>query len=237
MGQVYKAVHRVMHRMVAIKVIKQSLTASSEMVDRFQREVEAAAQLSHPNIVTAYDAEQAGDLHFLAMEYVDGVNLHQVLTDRGPLPVEEACDYIRQAALGLQHAFERGMVHRDIKPHNLMLNRDGQIKILDFGLANLVKRLGTEQIPQPAPEHPSSFDNSVTAAGAVMGTPDFIAPEQVEDAHNADIRADIYSLGCTFYALLTGQSPFRDRCIRSSAWQRCDTSSGVDRRKCQGDAG
>lgn len=214
MGQVYKAVHRVMHRMVAIKVIKQSLTASSEMVDRFQREVEAAAQLSHPNIVTAYDAEQAGDLHFLAMEYVDGVNLHQVLTDRGPLPVEEACDCIRQAALGLQHAFERGMVHRDIKPHNLMLNRDGQVKILDFGLANFVKRLATEEIRQPTSEHASSFDNSVTAPGTVMGTPDFIAPEQVEDAHSADIRADIYSLGCTFYALLTGQSPFHDCSVR-----------------------
>ncbi len=137
MGDVYKARHRKMERTVALKVINRGLVRKAEAVDRFHREVKAAAQLSHPNIVTAYDADQAGDFHFMVMEYVDGVDLSQTVKDRGALPVAEACDYIRQAAIGLQHAHERGMVHRDIKPHNLMVTADGTVKILDFGLASL----------------------------------------------------------------------------------------------------
>lgn len=208
MGRVYKAIHRVMNRTVALKAIKQRFTANRETVERFRREVQAAAMLSHPNIVTAYDAEQAGNLHFLVMEYVDGVDLHQLLVERGPLPVTDACNFIRQAALGLQHAFERGMVHRDIKPHNLILSNEGHVKILDFGLAHLGQQ--TEEVTQETPEPQSSFARQLTTAGAVMGTPDFIAPEQVNDPHTADIRADIYSLGCTFYTLLTGQTPFHE---------------------------
>ncbi|MBI2477957.1 MAG: protein kinase, partial [Planctomycetia bacterium] len=121
MGDVYKAHHRMMNRPVALKVMNAQLVSSHAAVLRFHREVQAAARLTHPNIVTAFDAEQAGDTHFLVMEYVDGVELSDVIKDRGPLPVAEACDYVRQAAVGLQHAHEQGMVHRDIKPQNLML--------------------------------------------------------------------------------------------------------------------
>src|SRR5262249_49677820 len=116
MGSVFEAEHRVMRRPVAVKVINRAYTASAAAVERFRREVHAAARLSHPNIVTAHDAENVGDLHFLVMEYVEGQSLARVLKERGPLPVAEACEYVRQAALGLQHAHERGMVHRDVKP-------------------------------------------------------------------------------------------------------------------------
>src|SRR5262249_22243645 len=135
MGAVYKAEHLLMERPVALKLINHSLTSNPAMIERFRREVKTAGQLKHPNIVMAYDAEQAGDSHFLVMEYVEGKSLAGVVADQGPLPVCEACAYIRQAALGLAYAHQRGMVHRDIKPQNLMLTPDGQVKILDFGLA------------------------------------------------------------------------------------------------------
>jgi len=194
MGDVYKAEHRMMQRCVALKVIKPQFVKHPAAVHRFRREVQVAAGLNHPNIVTAYDAEQVGDVHLLVMEYVEGTNLGAAVEDGGPLSVPEACEYVRQAALGLQHAFERGMVHRDIKPQNLMVTPQGQVKILDFGLAHL------------AAQHASA--GSLTQHGTVMGTPDYVAPEQARDAASADIRSDIYSLGCTLYFLLTGQTPF-----------------------------
>src|SRR5262249_46045013 len=120
MGSVYEAEHRVMQRPVALKVINRAFTARPAVVERFRREVRAAARLTHPNIVTAYDAEKAGDTHFLVMEYVEGVSLARLVKERGPLPVAQACAYVRQAALGLQHAHERGLVHRDVKPDNLI---------------------------------------------------------------------------------------------------------------------
>ena len=196
MGTVYKAEHRMMKRPVALTVMADHLVADPEAVLRFRREVEAAAKLSHPNIVTAYDAEQAGECHFLVMELVDGMSLDRVLNRKGRLPVHFACEYIRQAALGLQHAHEHGMVHRDIKLQNLMLTRKGQVKILDFGLA----RFACASTSAPAAP--------LTENGFLTGTPDFMSPEQTEDPHGADIRADIYSLGCTLYALLAGQLPF-----------------------------
>jgi len=189
MGTVYLAEHTVMKRTVALKVIRPDLTTRPEVIDRFRREVEAAARLTHPNIVASYDAEQAGDCLFLVMEYVEGTDLAAWLAAHGPLPMTEACDYVRQAALGLQHAHERGMVHRDLKPQNLMRTATGLVKVLDFGLARLVE-LAQE---------------GGTAAGMVLGTPDYMAPEQANDAHGADIRADVYSLGCTLYYLLGGQ--------------------------------
>jgi hypothetical protein len=194
MGVVYQAEHRLMERPVALKVIHRRWIADPAAVARFRREVRAAARLMHPNIVIAYDAEQAGDTHFLVMEFVAGTSLAALVAEQGPLPVAEACDYVRQAALGLQHAFERGMVHRDIKPQNLMRTPEGLLKILDFGLANFV----TE----------SAGAGELTEVGSVMGTPDYLAPEQARDAHAADIRADIYSLGCTLYHLLAGEAPF-----------------------------
>jgi serine/threonine protein kinase/tetratricopeptide (TPR) repeat protein len=194
MGVVYQAQHRLMDRMVAIKIIRSSVLDNPEALARFHGEVKAAAKLQHPNIVAAYDAEQAGSLWMLVMEYVEGLNLARVLEKKGPLSVHRSCQYIHQAALGLQHAFEQGMVHRDIKPQNLMLTPKRQVKILDFGLA----RLASER----------QRGGGLTQDGAFMGTPEFVAPEQATDARTADIRADIYSLGCTLYCLLTGQTPF-----------------------------
>jgi len=212
MGAVYKAEHRLMERVVALKVISRAFTANSMAVERFRREVRTAAKLAHPNIVTAFDAEQAGELHFLVMEYVDGISLDRLVAQQGVLKPAQACYLIRQAAVGLQHAHDKGMIHRDIKPQNLMITRKGQLKILDFGLARLATSVEPAALPG-ALEIGSSLARSVpgstsTAAGIVLGTPDYIAPEQAANAHGADIRADIYSLGCTLYFLLTGEPPF-----------------------------
>ncbi len=227
MGTVYKARHLFMDRVVALKIINVELMNRPAMVERFRREVRAAAQLAHPNIVAAYDADQAGITHFLVMEFVEGVDLDQVLRQRGRLPFAEACDYARQTALGLQHAWERGMVHRDVKPHNLMRTASGQIKILDFGLARFLSEVATDDsfLPEPAPaaaihapaaEATDATDpdtptrlvkgTSYTYTGA--GTADYIAPEEAVNPRHADIRADIYSLGCTLYRFLSGQVPF-----------------------------
>ncbi len=242
MGAVYKAEHLLMERPVALKVLNRELIDKPATIERFRREVRAAARLTHPNIVAGFDAEQAGDVHFLVMEYVEGVSLARLIAEKGPLPVEQACDFVRQAALGLEHAHERGMVHRDIKPQNLMLTPGGQVKILDFGLARFVMEsvpagamLAEETAPvadHPNGEAPCHTDGELTVAhhsngeltrrahhwngephnltqtGIVMGTPDYIAPEQARDSHVADIRADIYSLGCTLYDLLAGHAPF-----------------------------
>lgn len=193
MGVVYKAQHRVMDRMVALKTISQRVLKDKGSLARFTREVKAAAALQHPNIVTAHDAEQAGNLHFLVTELVEGRSLDRVVNEEGPMSVPRACDCMRQAALGLQHAHQREMVHRDIKPHNLMLTPEGQVKILDFGLARL---RDTEAI------------GAITRSDVVIGTPDFISPEQVENSSSVDFPSDIYSLGCTMYYLLTGSPPF-----------------------------
>jgi serine/threonine protein kinase len=194
MGVVYEAEHKMMHRRVALKIISSSLLNNAEAVARFHSEVENAARLAHPNIVTAHDAEQVGDLHMLVTEYVEGTDLASVLKQRGPLPIADACRYIPQATLGLQHAHEKGMIHRDIKPANLMLTPKGQVKILDFGLARLTGDQGQGE--------------GLTKANAFMGTPEYVAPEQANDARHADIRSDIYSLDCTLYCLLTGRPPF-----------------------------
>jgi serine/threonine-protein kinase len=202
MGRVYKALHERMHRTVALKVLAPQVMQSDKAKRLFQREVRAAGQLTHPNIVTAYDANQVNGRYFLVMEYVDGPNLDQLVRRRGRLPVGLACDLIRQAALGLQYAFERGMVHRDIKPANLLAQRGATrnvpyvLKILDFGLA----RLHDAEAEQG--------DTILTSKHVVLGTPDFLSPEQARDMHGVDIRSDLYSLGCTFYYLLTGHVPF-----------------------------
>jgi WD40 repeat protein/serine/threonine protein kinase len=205
MGAVYKAEHRRMERPVALKVINPGLMRNPASVSRFQQEVRAAAQLSHPNIVTAYDADEASGLHFLVMEYVEGKTLADLLAERGPLPVAEVCDCIRQAALGLQHIHEAGLIHRDIKPHNLMRTSSGTVKLLDCGLARFAQEADAAG---SVPVADAGGSPGLTAAGTVMGTADYIAPEQAADAHSADIRSDVYSLGCTLFHLLTGQPPF-----------------------------
>ncbi len=196
MGVVYQAEHRLMEKTVALKVISRALLSHPEALERFHREVRAAAKLEHQHIVRALDADSAGELHLLVMEFIEGVSLFQTVQQKGALPVTHACHYARQAALGLQYAHEQGMVHRDIKPHNLMLTPKGQVKILDFGLA----RLASEQ----------KGEGGLTRTGDFMGTPEYVAPEQATDARTADIRADIYSLGCTLYFLLTGRPPFQE---------------------------
>ncbi|MGF1583194.1 MAG: protein kinase [Gemmataceae bacterium] len=200
MGVVFKGYHRMMERTVALKVINPEYTANPMALGRFHREVRAAARLSHPNIVNAFDADQAGERHFLVMEYVDGQSLDKVIQKHGPLPVGHVCNYVVQAANGLQHAHDLGMVHRDIKPHNLMLTRDGRIKILDFGLARIVAE--TRQTALRTKE------KTLTQFNIVIGTPDYMAPEQAQSSRDVDQRCDLYSLGCTMYHMLTGQPPF-----------------------------
>jgi formylglycine-generating enzyme required for sulfatase activity/serine/threonine protein kinase len=197
MGVVLKAEHRRMKRLVAIKIIAPASMKSPEAVRRFYREVEAAARLSHPNIVAAHDAREYHGSHCLVMEYVEGRDLAAIVKDHGPLPVRQAIECILQAARGLEFAHRRGVVHRDIKPANLLLDREGTVKILDMGLAR-VAGLGDE----PDGER-------LTQSGQVMGTCDYMAPEQSLDTHKADHRADIYSLGCTLYRLVTGNTPFQ----------------------------
>ncbi len=215
MGRVYRARHRLMERDVAIKVIAEHYLRDAQAVERFRREVKAAGQLVHPHIVRAYDAEQVGRLHLLVMEHVEGESLAQCVARRGRLPWAEACQYSRQAADALQHAHQQGMVHRDIKPHNLMLTPQGQVKVLDFGLARFVSEAvagaqtaAPEGCSPTSPGAPRGVSAVTTQVGLLLGTPDFIAPEQIRDPRSADIRADIYSLGCTLYFLLLGRPPF-----------------------------
>jgi formylglycine-generating enzyme required for sulfatase activity len=200
MGVVYLAHNVLMDRPEVLKVLGPALLSVPGARDRFLREIRAAAKLDHPHVVKAHSALPLGDSLAFAMEYVEGEDLAQLVRRQGPLPVAHACRYARQAALGLQHAHEHGMVHRDIKPHNLILARRGNeplVKVLDFGLAKAA-RVG-------------EADTDLTGTGKMMGTPGYMAPEQALDAARADIRADIYGLGCTLYFLLTGAPPFSGR--------------------------
>jgi hypothetical protein len=219
-GQVFKAKHGLMKRIVALKVFgklrpqdrrgrrtagrppssvvidpRSDLPPRAVLLENFRREVQAAAHLSHPHIVTAYDAAEARGLLFLVMEYVEGIDLARLVAEEGPLPVESTVEYVRQAALALQYANERGLVHGDVKPSNLLLARtgpeEGTIKLLDLGLAR--RMCGPRE---------------AAAERELAGTPDFMAPELSDDPAGADVRSDLYSLGCTFYFLLTGQVPF-----------------------------
>jgi serine/threonine protein kinase/formylglycine-generating enzyme required for sulfatase activity len=197
MGVVYLAENTLMGRKEVLKVVGSHLLSRPGVLDRFHREIRSAAKLHHPNIVAAYSALRLGESLVLAMEYVEGLDLSRMVKAKGLLPVAHACNFIYQAALGLQHAHDRGMVHRDIKPANLILSRDGKkpiVKVLDFGLAKVTSE--------------GQVDNTLTREGQMLGTPDYIAPEQIRDAQSADIRADIYSLGCTLYYLLSGGPPF-----------------------------
>jgi serine/threonine protein kinase len=230
MGVVLLARHRRMDRLAAVKVLPISTMKSPTAVDRFYREAKAAARLSHANIVSAYDASEKDGTHYLVMEFVDGEDLAQVSKQRGPLPVEQAVECMIQAARGLQYAHDQGVIHRDIKPANLLVDRNGTVKILDMGLARINSLADAEPTEQ----------DRLTQSGQVMGTCDYMAPEQAEDTHGADHRADIYALGCSLYRLLTGEAPYqgdslikilmahRDDVIPSLRDKRPDVSEELD---------
>jgi eukaryotic-like serine/threonine-protein kinase len=196
MGAVYLCEHIHMKRLVALKVLPADKLKDPSAVERFYREGRASAALDHPNIVRAHDIDQDENLHFLVMEYVDGSSLQDIVAKNGPMDYTRAAHYVRQAAEGLHHAGEAGLVHRDIKPGNLLLDRTGTVKILDMGLARFfgaVKDSVTEKYDERC----------------ILGTADYLSPEQAVQS-NVDIRADIYSLGATFYFLLTGRAPFEE---------------------------
>jgi serine/threonine protein kinase/CheY-like chemotaxis protein len=229
MGTVYKAQHRRMRRVVAIKILSRSVAQSEKFIKRFQREVEAVSRLSHPNIVMAHDAGEADVGHFLVMEFVNGQDLASEVQKRGPLPLEEALDCIIQAGRALEYAHSQGIVHRDIKPANLLRDVQGVVKVADLGLARFEESL----------DRPESA-SALTQAGTIMGTADFMSPEQALGAPNVDHRADNYSLGCTLYFLLHARPPFegptmmatllkhREAPIPSLAGKRKDVPAELD---------
>jgi serine/threonine protein kinase len=198
MGYVYLAEHRFMRRLVALKVLPVALAQERWFLECFYREAQVVAALDHPNIVRAHDIDHENDLHFLVMEYVDGSSLQKIVNRQGPMSPLRSVHYIRQAALGLNHAHEMGMVHRDIKPANLLLDRNGIIKVLDMGLAYFARIKEAESVA------------ARELIKRMVGTDDYLAPEQIMDSDSVDIRADIYGLGCTLYFLLAGKSPFED---------------------------
>ncbi|MEZ6088497.1 MAG: protein kinase [Pirellulaceae bacterium] len=203
MGRVYEAQHRRMDRMVALKMLPQSRMRDQKSIERFYAEVRAAAKLMHSNIVTAFDAGQSGSVHFLAMEFVQGRTLTQIVRAEGPMQLAKAVDMIRQAATGLQHAHQGGIVHRDIKPSNLMLADSGIVKILDMGLATIGSELTNRR-----------------RKGRLVGTIEYMPPEQIEDASNSDRRSDIYSLGATFFFLLTGRTLYQGNLLEQARAHR-----------------
>jgi len=218
MGKVYLAEHSTMNRLVAIKVIRKELIGDDQAVQRFRSEILATAKLSHPNVVTAYDAESNNDNGscYLVTEYVDGCNLSELMSRQtNAIPVSKSCDLILQAANGLQHALDYGLVHRDIKPHNLLIDTKGTVKVADFGLALIRDAEGAAR----------------TKSGMILGTVDYMAPEQATDSHAVDTRSDIYALGCTLFHLLAGRAPFDGGSIISKL-QRHATAP---RPSCAGD--
>jgi serine/threonine protein kinase len=192
MGEVFKARHRRLGKLVALKLLPVGSHSSADRVARFLREIQAVGSLNHPNVIEAHDAGEEAGVVYLAMKLVEGEDLGRLVQRGGPLPVAQACELARQAALGLQYLHERGLIHRDVKPTNLMRTPEGAVKVLDLGLARWQMHGAGE----------------LTAAEQLLGTPDFLAPEQVRDAAAADLRADLYGLGGTLFYLLTGRAPF-----------------------------
>ena len=199
MGQVFKAQHRRTKEIVAVKVLPPSATRSGDSIARFYREAESATKLRHPNLVQAFSSGEQNGIHYLVMEYVEGRDLASVVKKDGPLDSDKVLDYLIQAARGLEYAHEHGIVHRDVKPSNLLVDQQGVVRILDLGLA---RHEGPLDVEEPAGEA------SIANTGPIMGTVDYMSPEQALDTGGVDGRADVYSLGCTMYRLLTGLLPF-----------------------------
>jgi tRNA A-37 threonylcarbamoyl transferase component Bud32 len=195
MGQVFLCEHMFMKKRVAVKVLPPNKADQPAALGRFYREARAAGSLAHPNIVRTHDIDQDGNLHFIVMDYVDGSNLLDVVKKHGPLDLGRAASYVRQVAAALDHAFRNGIIHRDIKPGNVLIDRRGTARLLDMGLARFFKD-HTDQLTV-------KYDDKI-----VLGTADYVAPEQVANSHSVDIRADIYALGATYYFLLAGHPPF-----------------------------
>jgi eukaryotic-like serine/threonine-protein kinase len=194
MSNVYLCKHQTSPERVAVKVLAALQAKDPIALKRFYREARAAAKLDHPNIVRVHDADWDGETNFLVMDFVDGSSVQDIVQHFGPMDTHRAVNYIRQAALGLQYAHEQGLVHRDIKPGNVLIDRQGEVKILDMGLARLADEQELEALTK----------------GEVLGSPEYLAPEQAVDSHNVDIRADIYALGATFYFMLTGKAPYSE---------------------------
>ena len=205
MGAVYKVRHEHLDKLFALKVLPSELTNKPDIVTRFQREMRSVGKLEHNNIVRATDGGEVAGTHYLVMEYVEGSDLTKLVANNGRCKVNNACVMMHQASQGLLYAHRNGLIHRDIKPSNLLLTKQGQVKILDLGLARLM-----DDSPQR--------DQSLTAMGMIMGTPDFMAPEQWQDVHSADHRTDLYAIGCTLFFLLTGKVPFGGE--KYSSWMQ-----------------
>ncbi|MBN9522470.1 protein kinase [bacterium] len=195
MGQVFLCEHMFMKKRVAVKVLPPAKADQPAALGRFYREARAAGTLQHPNIVRTHDIDQDGNLHFIVMDYVDGTNLLDVVKRFGPMDLGRATSYVRQVALALDSAFRSGIIHRDIKPGNVLIDRAGTARLLDMGLARFFKD-HTDQLTV-------KYDDKI-----VLGTADYVAPEQVANSHSVDIRADVYGLGATYYFLLAGHPPF-----------------------------
>ena len=221
MSSVYLAEHRLMRHRVAIKVLPKNLVQQSSYLERFHQEARAAALLDHPNMVRAYDVDNDRDTHFLVMEYVEGSDVKELVAENGPLPYRTVADYVRQAADGLSYAHSRGLVHRDVKPANLLVDKSGTVKILDLGLVRFSDEVQGSLTVE--------YDENM------IGTVDYLAPEQAMNSHKADARADIYSLGCTLYFMLTGNPPFPEGTIPQRVMMH-QTSEPPSVRKVRSDA-
>ena len=193
MGAVFLARDTELKRTVALKVLPRDKAANPILVRRFRAEAQASAQLRHPNIVAVFDSGEADGFLYIAMEYVEGRDLFEMVALRGVVPVRRSIDIIKQVAAGLQHAFEQNIVHRDIKPSNLLIGRNGDVKVTDLGLARSID---------------DTLETNITRAGTTVGTVDYMSPEQARNSKLADIRSDLYSLGCTWYQMLTGSPPY-----------------------------
>lgn len=189
MAVVYRALDTLLNRFVSIKVLHAQFSTDEEFVRRFRREAQAAASLSHPNVVNIYDVGMEGDEYYIVMEFVDGLTLKEVIQDRAPLPVQEAIDISKQICSALGHAHENNIVHRDIKPHNILIGKDGRVKVTDFGIARAIT------------------SNTITQDGSVLGSVHYFSPEQARGGIT-DVKSDIYSLGVVLYEMLTGELPF-----------------------------